>query len=342
MTRSGAKRSQRHGPSFRSSARFFGYLALGLTGGGVPAVALVQALGSGELRIGAVAGWLLRRAGRPVPALPHPGAALGVALSGLLLLLALRTGVSRRLAARARRSADPPAARPAQPRAATGRPARTDPAPRPAWTAAAGPGPPRSGRTQPADARPARTGPCHCPDRLEPVVNRPEWTDPAAARTGRTQRTGRPACTDPIVSRPQWTQAARQAGTEPAAGWPGWTGPDTGTPVRTGSAGDRAHRSEPAGPRALRSGSAAGRDGRPGVRRAARPPASWPAPIGTVITVTSITGTVGRTTLAGRPRTVCSTGPRLHPGAPYVVLAEDDDVLVVATPAASGGSAAQA
>lgn len=54
-------------------------------------------------------------------------------------------------------------------------------------------------------------------------------------------------------------------------------------------------------------------------------------PTGAIVTVTTITGSVGRASLAGQPCTVCSVGPRLRPGVPYVVLGRDGDVLVVAT-----------
>jgi hypothetical protein len=67
-----------------------------------------------------------------------------------------------------------------------------------------------------------------------------------------------------------------------------------------------------------------------------RPQHAWRAredPTGAIVTVTTITGSVGRASLAGHPCTVCSVGPRLRPGVPYVVLRRDGDVLVVATTA---------
>jgi hypothetical protein len=191
--------------------RVLGYLVVALAGGTVPVLALIQAvLAAGELRLGLLAGWLLRREAGSTPVLPHRGA-IGAGVAGLLaLLIAVRVGVFRRLAARIR----------------AGRPAGLDQSHR----------------------------------------DSAEWTDRVPPRT----RTGPPA-------------------TAKTACWDG---------------------------------------AQPPTRRRARQD-----PTGAVVIVTSITGSVGRATLAGRPCTVCSTGPRLRPGTPYVVLARDGDVLVVATPA---------
>lgn len=54
-------------------------------------------------------------------------------------------------------------------------------------------------------------------------------------------------------------------------------------------------------------------------------------PTGALIRVTTITGPVGRTTVGGRPYTVCTTGRRLRADVPYVVLGREGDVLIVAT-----------